>query len=244
MVGSIHPHPTQPNPTPTKNQSHTPEVYQQKFTPENMLFKQEDKPTFANLRLSILFAGGGEGAGPLAPHFSGAFPSLLACCSTSGGFPSGSRCPGQTWSTHPGGKPPPRSLPNLRGAETTKLMRPRAPPPAIYMRNRVMGGDPYKWPKMNGYPLVILASYSTYSGKFFGHRPSLKIAAKTPKNGGAIWAYFAGLCLLVFGRVSSGFGMLKYTVCFLGFRVHSCWEMIQIATEKRPTNTCRRVSRV
>ena len=61
---------------------------------------------------------------------------------------------------------------------------------------------------------------------------------------GAIWAYFQGLCLLVLGRVSPGFGMLKYTVCFLGFRVHSCWEMIQIATEKRPTNTCCRVSRV
>ena len=87
--------------------------------------------------------------------------------------------------------------------------------------------DPYKWPKMNGYLLVILASYSTSSGKIFGH-----LHFKPPENNsftkkwiggrrffrfpfGAIWAYFQGLCLLFLGRVSFGFGMLKYM--FFGF---------------------------
>lgn len=71
-------HSTQSHPNKKKKKI----TLQPKFTPENMLPKQEDK-TFADLRpLSILFWGGG-GAGPLA--------SLFRCFSG----PLGSGAPGK-----------------------------------------------------------------------------------------------------------------------------------------------------
>ena len=60
-----------------KKTSHPPpEVYQQKFTPENMLPKQEDK-TFVDLRPLYPILGGWGGRA-LRSHFSGPFPCLLA----------------------------------------------------------------------------------------------------------------------------------------------------------------------
>ena len=74
---SATPHSTQSNPNKKKTSHPPPEVYQPKFTPENMLFKQQDK-TFVDLRLSILFGGVG-GTGPLGLTFQGLFlPCLLA----------------------------------------------------------------------------------------------------------------------------------------------------------------------
>lgn len=153
-------HSTQSNPNKKpKHHTHPPRSFTSKSLPLKTCCPNRKtsrpSPTFA----FPSYLGGGV-AGPLGLTFQGR-PSLLACCSTSGGCPSGSRCPGQTWSTHPGGRPPPRSLPNLRN-ETTKLC-------PSYIWEIESWGDPYKWPKMNGYPLVRIASYSTYSDKIFGH---------------------------------------------------------------------------
>lgn len=70
------PHSTQSNPNKKKTSHPPPEVYQQKFTPENMLPKQEDK-TFVDLRPLYPILGGWGGRA-LRSHFSGPFPCLLA----------------------------------------------------------------------------------------------------------------------------------------------------------------------
>lgn len=122
--------PIQPQQKTKASHPPTPKFYQQKFTPENMLPKQENKPTFADLRLSILF--GGWGGRALRSHFSGA--TFLACLLFNfRGVPLRVQVPRANM------KHPPRRK------TTTKV--PSEPPerddeamPQLYMRNRVMGG--------------------------------------------------------------------------------------------------------